>query len=60
VVGEVVAIRRANVHHDGEHLLDATVGGAEHTELVVRVLSGPYDELDGQRVMLQALPDSSA
>ncbi len=50
VIGTVTAIHRRNVHHETGHILDATVGGDEHTEIVIRVESGPFDELDGRRV----------
>jgi hypothetical protein len=52
VTGTVTAIHRKNVHHETGHILDATVGGEEHTEIIVRVESGPYDELDGKRVTI--------
>jgi len=52
VVGQVVAIHEKATHRDGEHVLDATVGAEGHTEIVVRILSGPYRSLDGKRVVL--------
>ena len=52
VFGKVTAIHRRNVHHEPGHILDATVGGDEHTELVIRVESGPFEELDGKRVAI--------
>ncbi len=52
VIGKVTAIHRRNVHHESGHILDTTVGGDEHTELVIRIESGPYDELDGKRVAI--------
>lgn len=57
VIGEVIAVHRKSGHHEGGHLLDVNVGGEEHTELVVRVLSGPYDDLEGRRVVIQAAPE---
>jgi len=52
VLGKVTAIHRRNVHHETGHILDTTVGGDNHTELVIRVESGPFDELDGKRVAI--------
>lgn len=52
VIGTVTAIHRRNVHHESGHILDTTVGGDEHTELVIRVESGAFDELDGKRVAI--------
>jgi len=55
VIGRVTAIHRRNVHHESGHILDATVGGDEHTELVIRVESGLIDELDGKRVAISLM-----
>lgn len=52
VVGTVTAIHRKNVHHETGRILDTTVGGDEHTEVVVRIESGPYEDLDGKRVAI--------
>jgi len=52
VVGTVTSIHRKNVHHESGHILDTTVGGEEHTEIVVRIESGPFEDLDGRRVTI--------
>ena len=53
VVGHVVAVHRQTRHHDDtEHRLDVSVGGGEHTEVVVRVESGPCNDLEGKRVIV--------
>jgi hypothetical protein len=56
VFGHVVVVHRRNVHRDEGHILDTTVGGEDHTELIVRVESGPYMELDGKRVAITLAP----
>jgi hypothetical protein len=58
VIGKVTAIHRRNVHHESGHILDATVGGDNHTELVIRVESGLFDELDGKRVAVTLTSES--
>jgi hypothetical protein len=52
IEGRIVAVHRRTPHHDGDHKLDVTVGGEEHTELVVRIPSGPYSHLEGRNVLL--------
>lgn len=52
ISGEIVAVHRGNPHHDGEHLLDVTVGGEEYTEIVVRVPRGEYAGLEGKPAIL--------
>lgn len=52
ISGVVVGVRARNVHHDGEHLLDVTVNGEEHTELVIRVTSGAVHGLKGKQVVV--------
>lgn len=58
VIGRVTAIHRRNVHHETGHILDTTVGGDNHTELVIRVESGPYVEMDGKRVTITLASES--
>ncbi len=54
--GEIVAIHRRNIHHDGEsHVLDVSVGGEEHTEITVRVPSRAYGAIEGRRVVMYLL-----
>lgn len=52
VVGEVVAVHARSGHHEGRHRLDVSVGADTYTELVVRVLSGACQHLEGKRVAL--------
>ena len=52
VTGVVVAVHRRRTHQDGDHRLDVTVGAEEHDEIVIRVESGPFIELEGKRVVL--------
>ncbi len=52
VSGVVVGVHTRNVHHDGGHLLDVTVDGEEHTEIVIRVASGAVHGLKGKQVVV--------
>jgi len=55
VEGEVIAVRRKSGHHEGKHLLDATVGAREYDEVVVRVNSGEAHGLAGKRVTIRVI-----
>lgn len=57
IAGTVVAVHRKTARHEGHHLLDASVGAQEHTEIVVRVESGSLEHLEGKRVTLHVAPD---
>ena len=50
--GEVTAVHRRAGHHDGEHILDESVGAQEYNEIVVRVNAKDVDDLVGKRVTL--------
>jgi hypothetical protein len=52
IAGEVVGVHRGTPHHGEKHRLDVTVGGQEHTEIVVRVPRGEYGGLEGKQVVL--------
>ena len=54
--GYIVAVRRQSGHREGEHVLDTSVGAEEHTEIVVRVDSGEFDDLVGKRVVVNFKP----
>ena len=54
VEGEVVAVHRKSGHHEGQHVLDTSVGAKEYDEIVVRVESGDAHELAGKRVVIRA------
>ena len=56
VTGQVIAVHRRSGHHDGEHVLDTSVGGKEYVDLVVRVDSGQVDDLVGKRVVVSFRP----
>ena len=57
VEGEVVAVRRKSGHHEGQHVLDTSVGAKEYDEIVVRVESGDAQQLAGKRVVIRAKTD---
>ncbi len=50
--GRIVTVHRGRPHSEGEHLLDVTVGGDEHMDIVVRVSRGAYGALEGKDVSL--------
>jgi len=50
--GEVVSVRRGNSHHEGGHVLDATVGERTHDEIIIRVTRGKVDDISGKRVVI--------
>ena len=52
IVGEVVAVHLRDARHEGGHRLDISIGAEEHTEVVVRVVSGSCQDLQGKRVVL--------
>ena len=51
VVGHVVAVQRG-AHRDGAHRLDVSVGAEEYAEIIVRVESGPCQDLEDKRVVI--------
>ena len=52
IAGEVVGVHRGTPHRGEVHRLDVTVGGEEHTEIVVRAPRGEYLGLEGKPVVL--------
>lgn len=52
IAGRIVAVHRGAPQHGGEHALDVTVGGADTTEIVLRVTRGVYSGLKGKRAVL--------
>ena len=52
IAGEIVAIRRGKRQAREQHTLDLTVGGEEHTDIILRVPQGAYANLEGKRAVL--------
>lgn len=52
ISGRVVSVRRGLQNRGGEHTLDVSVGGEDFTEIVLRVPSGPYANLEGRSVVI--------
>ena len=53
IPGRIIAVRHGAKQHSGdEHTLDVTVGGAETTEIVLRVTRGGCAGLEGKRAVL--------
>ncbi len=50
--GRVVAVRRETARQQSGHILDVTVGGAEHTEIVVRTEDTVNTNLEGKTVTI--------
>ena len=51
--GTVIAVHRKSGHHDGDRILDATVGAAEYNEVVVRIEGAELGHLVGKTVRLR-------
>ncbi|MCC6142489.1 MAG: hypothetical protein IT368_01660 [Candidatus Hydrogenedentes bacterium] len=63
IVGRVVAIHRRHASASAEpHVLDVTVGGEDYTEIVIRVPTAPYAQIEGRRavIYLQDLPEQDS
>ena len=56
VTGQVIAVNRRTGRHNGEHVLDTSVGAQEFTEVVVRLDSEEGEELVGKRVVVSFRP----
>ncbi len=56
LTGRVVAVHRRSDRHDGEHVLDTSVGAQEYTDVVVRIESGDLVDLVGKQVVLNYRP----
>ncbi len=54
--GRVIAVHRRSGHHDGEHVLDTSVGAQEYTDIVVRIESRDFDDMVGKQVVLNYRP----
>lgn len=52
IAGRIVSVQRGGRHAGGGEVLDLTVGGGEYTEIVVRVPTGAYGQIEGKRVVL--------
>lgn len=52
IAGRVVSVQRGARHAAAGNLLDLTVGGGEYTDILVRVPTGPYGQIEGKRVVL--------
>lgn len=52
IIGRIVAIHRGARPAPGQHQIDISVGGEEHTEIVIRVPPGIYGHLEGKDVVL--------
>ena len=50
--GTIVAVHRKAGHHEGDHVLDTSVGAQEYNEIVVRVNEGNLGDLNGKVVTL--------
>lgn len=55
--GQVIAVRQRNVHQDGKHLLDVSVGAEEHTEITVRVETGSVEGIEERHVVIYVLTE---
>lgn len=52
IEGRIVSVHRGARHAGGGGLLDLTVGGGEYTDILVRVPTGAYGQIEGKRVVL--------
>ena len=52
IAGRVVSVQRGARHAGGGNILDLTVGGGEYTDIVVRVPTGTYGQIEGKRVVI--------
>ncbi len=56
IVGDVIAVhRRTASRPESGHILDATVGGVTHSEVVIQVDDGDLDGIVGKRVAIHFL-----
>lgn len=56
LTGRVIAVHRRSDRHDGDHVLDTSVGGREYTDVVVRIESGDFEDMVGKQVVLNYRP----
>ncbi len=52
ITGRITSVHRRSQRHEGRHTLDISVGGEDYTEIVLRVPSGAYANLEGKRVVI--------
>lgn len=52
IAGRIVSVHRGGRHAGGGEMLDLTVGGGEYTEILVRVPTGGYGQIEGKRVVI--------
>lgn len=52
IAGRIVTVHRGGRHAGGGTLLDLSVGGGDYTDILVRVPTGAYGQLEGKRVIL--------
>lgn len=52
IAGRIIAVHHGKPQHGGGHALDVTVGGADTTEIVLRVTRGGFSGLEGKRAVL--------
>jgi hypothetical protein len=52
IEGRIVSVQRGARHAGGGSVLDLTVGGGEYTDIVVRVPTAGYGQIEGKRVVL--------
>lgn len=52
IAGRIVSVQRGARHAGGGELLDLTVGGGDYTDILVRVPTGSYGQIEGKRVVL--------
>ena len=56
LTGRVIAVHRRSGHHDGEHVLDTSVGAQEYTDVVIRIESQDFEDMVGKQVGLNYRP----
>ena len=56
LTGRVIAVHRRSGHHDGEHVLDTSVGAQEYTDIVIRIESQDFEDMVGKQVVLNYRP----
>ena len=52
IPGRIVTVRKGVRPGDGRHALDVTVGADQYTEIVLRVPTRAYGQLEGKRGVL--------
>ena len=52
IKGQIIAVHRGARPAPGQHQIDISIGGDEHTEIIIRVPPGVYDHLEGKDAVL--------